>query len=688
MIKVLILYILSLMPSLAKNLLTKESSPYLKLHANQPVNWMPWGDLAFQKALEENKPILLSIGYSTCHWCHVMARESFEDHDIAEYLNEHFISIKLDREERPDIDSVYMAAHQAMNEGSGGWPLNIFLTPSLKPFFSGTYFPPKAKANRAGFDQVLRGVNQAWIDKSDQVSNFSQNLITQLSDTSNLEQENADLGKNFISHTMGLIRSSGDTQHFGWGRGPKFPQSSLVRFLLQSSNPEDRTFALDTCRKMAESGLYDQVNGGFHRYCVDQEWIVPHFEKMLYDQGQLIEVYLDAYLVSKDPFFAKIATETCDYIIRELTADNGTFFSAQDAQSENKEGKFCCWTLAELKETFSPTEVQLLEKHYNLTEEGNFYDFSNPEALKKQNVLVIKTPFSELISTEQEQIIKLKSSLFKIREERTPPATDEKVLLNWNALAIAALARTGNILNAPHYLEASKTAYSALLRTHKTGDNYHHSVKDDQKHGLNLGSDLSSLLYTTRILYHCTLETEYLDAYLTLSKLCIALYHDDEHGGFYETTEDAGLIMRMKSDFDQALPTVGSQMVRELKILSKITGNNEYTETLEKALAYYKPTLQTMPHSLGEMLLALSQTESENTLVLANHEEADVQPFIKVAHMTLLSPMVITPNKNLSKFYQSLPLPQSGVTAYYCEGKTCRQPTSSLEELAKNLSQH
>ncbi len=683
-------YFLSLLPLIImaeplKNRLGDESSPYLKLHAQQPVHWMAWCDEAFQKAKKENKPVLLSIGYSTCHWCHVMARESFEDQEIADYLNEHFISIKLDREERPDIDAIYMSAHQAMHEGAGGWPLNVFLTPDRKPFFSGTYFPPRAKANRAGFDHVIRGVNDAWTGKQEKVKEFSVNLIQQLESLAPEPSNTSEMGKNFIPHTQSLTRSAGDPEYFGWGRGPKFPQASLIRFLLLSDEKKDRIFALETCSKMAESGLYDHINGGFHRYCVDREWIVPHFEKMLYDQAQLIEVYLDAYLVSGEKTYATVAEETCNYLLRAMLSPDGVFYCAQDAQSEGKEGKFSCWTMKQLKSTFSQEEVNLLTQHFDLTEDGNFYDFSDPEALKKQNVLVVKKPISEFSPTEQKALVKLKKELFNIRSKRVPPATDKKILLNWNSLAIAALARAAYILDSPRYIEVAEKAYQALLMSHLKQDGFYHSGKDGQYHGENIGSDLSSLLYATRTLYHCTLKGNYLTRALSLTNNILEEFYDPENGGFYETQDDPALIMKLKGDFDHALPTVSSQMVRELSILAHLTDQQELKDALEKTLTYHQATLQTMPSSLGEMLLALAQTQSFSTLSLLSSSGAHPSPFIMTAYQSIPYPIIISNDKGMNEFYRSLKPPSSGVLAFLCKDKACQLPTSDLKELKKQL---
>ena len=683
----LTIFTLTLMAFAKPNHLVNESSPYLKLHANQPVDWYPWGEEAFAKAVKEDKPILLSVGYSTCHWCHVMARESFENEEIAAYLNEHFVAIKLDREERPDIDHIYMTAHQAMNEGSGGWPLNVFLTPEKKPFFGGTYYPPKAKANRPGFDELLKGVQEAWTEKREQITNFSENITKHLQAAPAGEGASSDLGKNFIAHTMGVIRERGDNEFYGWGRGPKFPQTSFLRLLLLSSEAEERKFALDSLNFMGRSGLYDHLNGGFHRYCVDQEWVVPHFEKMLYDQAQLIETYLDAYLLTKDPFHQRIATETCEYLLREMRAENGVFYAAQDAQSENKEGKFSCWTLAELKEIFDSEELELLQQHFTLTEEGNFYDFSDPEALKNQNVLVVQKTLEDFNPSEQKQLLELRKTLFEIRAKRVPPATDSKILLNWNALAISALARASFVLETPKYLEAAREAYDQLLDSHVNDGDLYHSAKDEQRHGENLGADYASMIYAARTLYHSTLDSKYLTQALDYSRRSLNLFFDKEEGGFYEVGSDSDLVMRLKSEFDNALPSVASQMVRELSALTSIADFPEGEQALEKTLTYYQATLQTAPFNLGEMILSIAQLETQKTLALSvqSADQDTLTPYLTVGNQSLPAPMILGVSEPVKEFYQTLPKSEKGVTAYLCEGNTCKAPTSDLEILKKQL---
>ena len=372
------------------NRLAQEKSPYLLLHSHNPVDWYPWGAEAFEKARKEKKPILLSIGYSTCHWCHVMERESFEDETVAKFLNEHFVSIKLDREERPDVDGVYMKSFQALMGEGGGWPLNVFLTGDLKMFYGGTYFPPEPQHGRPSFMQILEGVDRAWREDREGVLKTGNELAKQL----DLQLEasrgkEGDLTMEVVTNAVTTLAERIDPVNGGWGEGPKFPQPSHLMLLLTSEDKEAREKALFTCRKMAEGGIHDLIGGGFHRYATDGKWLVPHFEKMLYDQAQLLEIYCEAWRRSGEPLFRDTARGIADYVLAEMRDESGAFYSAQDAQSEGKEGKYWCWTLAELKELLDAKELAVVTRVFGLTEKGNFHDFSDPEALKNQNVLSI-----------------------------------------------------------------------------------------------------------------------------------------------------------------------------------------------------------------------------------------------------------------------------------------------------------
>jgi len=449
------------------NRLAKETSPYLLQHAYNPVDWYPWGEDAFKKAKAEKKLILLSIGYSTCHWCHVMERESFQSETIAKFLNEHFVSIKLDREERPDVDQVYMNALQAMTNENGGWPLNMFLTPDLKPLFGGTYFPPEDKGGRSGFLTVLKQIHGVWAEKPDVVAKQAEEGYGKMKEyfegVHQKQSGKEDLNKELLEASAKTALSRIDQEWGGFGQSMKFPQVSGLRFLLQSGDQGARDAALMTCNRMMDGGIYDQVAGGFHRYAVDREWLVPHFEKMLYDQGQLIELYLDAWLLTGQKDYADVVRGTADYVLQELRHKDGGFYCAQDAQSEGKEGKYWAWTLAELKKLLTDEELKVATTVLGVTEKGNFLDHSDPEPLLNQNVLHFKKTRASLSKEERAVADAILKKLAPVRLKRVPPATDDKILASWNGLMIGALARAGRVLGEKRYSDAARKAQDFIV---------------------------------------------------------------------------------------------------------------------------------------------------------------------------------------------------------------------------------
>src|SRR5882672_1113060 len=418
------------------NRLAREKSPYLLQHQFNPVDWYAWGPEAFEKARQENKPIFLSIGYSTCHWCHVMERESFEKEQLAEFLNQHFISIKVDREERPDVDKIYMTFVQATT-GQGGWPLNTFLTPELKPFFGGTYFPPDNRQGRPGFLQLLQHIQRLWETRQGDLTDSAAQVHTRLQDAAaSVSESNVVLTASAVRNAGSRFKRAYDPRHGGFGNAPKFPQPSQPQFILRYAkrfkDDEAIKMVLHTCERMAAGGIHDQLGGGFSRYSVDAEWLVPHFEKMLYDNAQLAQLYLDAHLVSGEAKFADSARDILDYVLRDMTHPEGGFFSAEDADSEGHEGKFYCWTRRELLKLLTPEQFKLAVRYFGITEKGNFVDHSHPTPLLNQNVLSIVDP--KLSEAEKTLLAAVKKKMFETRAQRVRPHLDDKVLASWNGL--------------------------------------------------------------------------------------------------------------------------------------------------------------------------------------------------------------------------------------------------------------
>jgi len=454
------------------NRLAREKSPYLLQHAHNPVSWFPWGEEAFAKARREQKPVFLSIGYSTCHWCHVMERESFESEETAKYLNEHFVSIKVDREERPDVDKIYMVFIQATT-GSGGWPLNVFLTPDLKPFFGGTYFPPDDRYGRGSFRSVLEEIVKIWQERHGEVTASADEIHTRLrAATSSATASSPLLTAETLRRAAALFKEAYDPQHGGFGSAPKFPQPSQPAFLLRYAkrfdDDEAKRMVLHTCEAMAAGGIHDQLGGGFARYSVDAQWLVPHFEKMLYDNAQLVRLYLDAYLVSGDAHPAEVARDIFAYVMRDMTHPDGGFYSAEDADSEGHEGKFYCWTRAELSKLLSTEEFNVAERYFGITEKGNFVDHSHPTPLAGQNVLSVVNPLpgrdalprvradQQVSPTDNELLASAKTKMFEARTKRIRPQLDDKILASWNGLMLGAFAQAYAVLGDEMYRRAAE----------------------------------------------------------------------------------------------------------------------------------------------------------------------------------------------------------------------------------------
>ncbi|MBI3416819.1 MAG: thioredoxin domain-containing protein, partial [Verrucomicrobia bacterium] len=454
-------------PGRKPNRLAREKSPYLLQHQFNPVDWFAWGDEAFAQARAENKPIFLSIGYSTCHWCHVMERESFENEDVAKFLNENFVSIKVDREERPDVDKIYMTFVQATS-GQGGWPLNTFLTPDLKPFYGGTYFPPASRYGRPSFLELLHQIDQLWRTRQVEVIDSAAGLHERL--VGHVEREpvrGLALTPAILQRALAAFKTEYDPRHGGFGGAPKFPRPSQPAFLLRAGvrfhDDEAVRMVLHTCERMAAGGMCDQLGGGFARYSVDAEWLVPHFEKMLYDNAQLVQLYLDAYLVSGDAKFAEVARQTLRYVQRDMAHRDGGFYSAEDADSEGKEGKFYCWTRAELSALLTPEEFNVATRYFGITERGNFLDHSDPDPLLGQNVLSIVDP--NLPTGDEALLAAAKKKMFTARSRRVRPHLDDKVLASWNGLMLGAFARAFAVLGDDEYRIAAERNFAFLRAT-------------------------------------------------------------------------------------------------------------------------------------------------------------------------------------------------------------------------------
>jgi uncharacterized protein YyaL (SSP411 family) len=688
------------------NRLAREKSPYLLQHAHNPVDWYAWEEAAFRRAREDNKPIFLSIGYSTCHWCHVMERESFENEQLAAFLNEHFISIKVDREERPDVDRIYMAFVQATT-GQGGWPLNVFLTPERKPFFGGTYFPPQDHFGRPGFLKLLQHIHQLWTTRRGDLLNSAAELHAQLEQMGSTRPvaADADLTAHELRHGQSVFQAAYDSRHGGFGGAPKFPQPSVPRLLLRCArrfrDDSPLRMVLHTCERMAAGGIRDQLGGGFARYSVDAEWRVPHFEKMLYDNAQLTQLYLDAWLLSGDPQHAGVARDILAYIQRDMTHPQGGFYSAEDADSEGHEGKFYCWTRSEMQQLLAPDEFRLAERYFGVTEAGNFVDHSHPAPLPGQNVLSVVHP--ELTEAEKPLLAAAKQKLFAARRHRVRPHLDDKVLASWNGLMLGAFARAAAVLGDESYRTAAERNLAFLRAklwepapTSASGQGssglsrgaLYHRWRDGERDHTQLLTGYAFLLSGVIELYEATLEPAHLHFAILLADSMLARFYDPEHGGFFQSPADASdLILRVKEDHDGAEPAGGSVAVLALLKLGAISGREDFQAAARKSLSFFGPRLRQAPQALPCLLQALdfSLQEPVRVVVAGDPRTAKSLALLQSIHSVFQPNKVVLGNTgDVEAFAKSLPA-APGPLVYLCTGTACQAPTDDPGKLKEML---
>src|SRR5688572_5145206 len=588
------------------NKLIGETSPYLLQHAHNPVDWYPWGDEAFEKARAEDKPVLVSIGYSACHWCHVMAHESFEDESTARVMNEHFVNIKVDMEERPDVDKIYMNFVQ-ITTGRGGWPMNVFLTPDKVPFFGGTYFPPSQRYGMPSWQQILMSIAEAWRERRDELMRSANDILGELRRMSVTEMASGGIDESIMETAYKRFVRSYDAANGGWGGAPKFPQSMSMEFLLRYWRRTGDEGALEmvraTAEKMAKGGIYDQLGGGFHRYAVDAIWLVPHFEKMLYDNAQLIRTYIHLYQISKDEFFKRVAVETLEYIEREMLDPEGGFYSSQDADSEGEEGKFFVWTPDEIINVLGEQDGRIFNERYDVTAKGNFEEKNIPNLRKTSGT---NGPIGDLDE--------MRKRLFAHREKRIKPFRDEKVLTAWNGLMLAAFSEAAAVLDDERYLEIAKRNADFLLSQLVEGNivdenGGHVRVLRTWKAGMaklnGYLEDYANLADGLIELYQVCGEVIYLRAAKRLADLMITEFWDEENGGFFFTANDhEELIVRNKDLFDNASPSGNSVAADVLLKLSKFYLDERYERFGEAAIRAAADQIRRYPQGFGRALSA------------------------------------------------------------------------------------
>ena len=674
------------------NRLANETSPYLLQHANNPVDWYPWGEEALQRSKNEDKPILLSIGYSACHWCHVMERESFEDEATALLMNEYFVSIKVDREERPDLDAVYMEAVQMLT-GSGGWPMTVFLTPEGKPFYGGTYFPPVDRFNMPGFPRLLESVARSYRDSRSEIDRVTNQITEQLGRTGQIPKGDSPVTVETLHQAYTVLATNFDYQNGGHGTAPKFPQAMNLEVLLRYYRHGYNDRALEmvdlTLEKMARGGIYDQIAGGFARYSTDAYWLVPHFEKMLYDNALLSRLYLHAHQATGRGMYRRIAEETLDYILREMTGPEGGFYSATDADSEGEEGKFFVWTPAEIEAVLGD-EAGIFSGFFGVTQAGNF---------EGNNILNIKQKASDYARQQGIALERLvdvvergKNSLLTEREKRVHPLLDDKVLASWNGMMLRSFSEAGAALSREDYLDAAIKNASFLLETMRPHERLLRTYRAGQAKLSGFLEDYSFVADGLLALYEATFNQRWLAASVDLADRMIQLFWDDGVGGFYDTSiEHDQLVVRPRDVLDNAQPCGGSVATEVLLKLAVITGNEEYRVKAATPLRTLKDLMGRAPAGTGQWLAALDFYVStpKEVVIIGPREDSKTAALLQTVNGNFHPNKVLVGAENEGE--HGLPLLESrGMingepTAYVCENYTCQLPVTTPEELSVQL---
>jgi uncharacterized protein len=678
------------------NRLANETSPYLLQHKDNPVDWYPWGEEALERAREEDKPILLSVGYSACHWCHVMERESFEDEATARIMNEHFVNIKVDREERPDIDSIYMSAVQALTR-HGGWPMTVFLTPDGAPFYGGTYFPPVPRGGLPSFQQVLLSLADAYENRHEEVSRSAESVREYLRASTGAALPQTAVRTELLDKAAESLMSELDGRFGGFGGAPKFPQAMNLEVLLRHHHRTGDRAALsgveDTLRAMAHGGIYDQLGGGFARYSVDRYWLVPHFEKMLYDNALLSRLYLEAYQATDDPFYRRIAEETLDYVVRDMTSPEGGFYSAEDADSEGEEGKFYVWTAAEIRGVLTEEEAGLAERFWDVTERGNF---------EGKNILhVPRAPEAVAaefgISPQQlwERMVEIRAKLFAAREDRIRPGRDEKALAAWNGLMLRSFALAARVLMRGDYREVAERNATFLLDKLRVSGRLRRSYKDGQARFNGYLEDYAMVADGLVALYEATFDLRWLAQAEELADAVIELFWDEGSGAFYDTPADhEELVTRPRDVYDNAAPSGTSVATDVLLRLSLLLGRDDYRARAEAVLDSLSGGMERVPGAFGRLLAALDfhLSRPREVAIVGDPASPDTQALIDAVYARYLPNKVVVGRApddeeapGLVPLLAERPTREGRATAYVCEGYACQNPTTDPEELAGQL---
>lgn len=688
------------------NRLVHEASPYLRQHAHNPVDWYPWGPEALAAAKANNKPIFLSIGYSACHWCHVMERESFENAEIAALMNAHFINIKVDREERPDLDQIYMNAVQLMTR-HGGWPMSVFLTPALEPFYGGTYFPPRPQRGMPGFGQILERIAEVWRDDPRAVAASAGELTQTLREIAAGRHDAEALDVGTLRTAVSRLISLTDRRHGGFGGAPKFPHAMDCRVLLRGwkrfGDGDALAMARLTLDKMAAGGMYDQLGGGFHRYSTDELWLVPHFEKMLYDNALLVPAYLEAFQITGEPEYARIARETLDYVLREMTAPSGGFFSAQDADSEGEEGKFFVWTSAEIERVLGGEAARAFHVVYDVTDRGNWeghtilnrrYSWSQAVALLNQSGSAERGN-AWTSESLQSEMARCRQLLLNHRAQRVAPGRDDKILTAWNGMMLSAMSQAARVLDEPRFTEGARRCGRFVLQALRKPDGQlWHAHKDGVSYGTAFLDDFACAIDGLVDLFLATSEAEFLEGAVALAERMLADFHDREAGSFFFTPHDhEPLIARTKETHDGSTPAGSTMAAYALLRLARLTGRPDMEQAATGTLRFLSGVLQRSPTAAGQGLLAfdIDLGPTREVVLVAGDDEAEFVALRQsLARKFLPHALIVavhSPEKRkptppvLTALLDGKTAITGKATVYVCERGRCLAPTHDLSQV-------
>ncbi len=686
---------MSASPQARENRLARETSPYLLQHARNPVDWYPWGPEALARAKAEDKPIFLSVGYSACHWCHVMERECFEDEAIARLMNEHFVNVKVDREERPDVDEIYMKAVQALT-GSGGWPMSVFLTPDLEPFYGGTYFPPRGLHGRPGFPQVLLGLSKAWKEDRANLAKRARTLAEHIADEGRAKAV-GDVDPAVLDASRAALVGQLDPRWGGFGDAPKFPHALDLRLLLRHAqrggDATARHAAILSLQRMAEGGIHDHLGGGFHRYSVDEQWLVPHFEKMLYDNALLVPAYLEAWLVTGDARHADVARRACDWALREMRTAEGGFASSQDADSEGEEGKFFVWTLRELEDVLGKKVGNQAAAWFGVTAEGNF-EHGNSVLWRHEPSEKVAQQLGMPLAELEGAMRTASARLLMERERRVKPGTDDKVLASWNGLFVSALAQAHQVLDEPRYLDAARAAANWILTGMRQPDG---RLFATSRHGrAHLNAYLDDYAFTIQgllDLYESDFDPRWIREALALDEVLRNRF-EDQDGGYYTTARDhEKLIARLKAPHDGALPSGNGVQALNLLRLAELTGRRDLADRAERTIRSMAGLVNRFPQAFSALLLAVDWLAvGPREIVLAGDPASPgMRAMLRAVRSTFAPQRVVAlsapgADLDLVPLLRDRPTGASGARAYVCRNWSCTNPIDDAATLRAELA--